>query len=248
MTAPVRFSSLKHIGRSPAHYRAALEASYDSPAMLFGRVVHAMVLGHGSWTVYEGERRGKAWSDFKADNEGVDIITAQEFRRARDCADAVLNDPVAAPFLVGDRERRIEWTHNGRACRGTPDVIGADFITDLKTTTDASPGLFSRAALRMGYHAQLAWYQHGVEAALDRTCPSGVLIAVESKAPYAVTVLRLTDRAIAAGHKTWVAWFERLVACEESGVWPGYSQSIVDLDVPDEDAFEGLLIDGEEIA
>jgi hypothetical protein len=42
-------------------------------------------------------------------------------------------------------------------------------------------------------------------------------------------------------------WFEQLLVCEESGVWPGYSEAIVDWNDTEGDGVP-LLIDGEEVA
>ena len=61
------------------------------------------------------------------------------------------------------------------------------------------------------------------------------LLAVESTAPYVVTVFRVTERALEQGRRTYRLWFERLMACEEADEWPGYVQSVVPLDVPESD-------------
>ena len=50
-------------------------------------------------------------------------------------------------------------------------------------------------------------------------------MAVETSPPYPVTVLRLTDRALAAGEKLIYAWMERLHVWEKSGEFPAYSQA-----------------------
>lgn len=59
-------------------------------------------------------------------------------------------------------------------------------------------------------------------------------------------MLRLTPRALEEGEKLNRSWIERLDGCELADEWPGYTQSILDLDVPD-DASDALLIDGEEV-
>lgn len=245
----IRFSTLKHMGRSPAHYKQALETPFSpTPAMLLGTIVHGLVLGHrcDELVIYDGDRRGKAWADFKAAYEGCEIVTAAEVERAKPIADAVLRDPVAAPFLLGQHERTLHWERAGMSCRGTPDVIGADHIADLKTTNDARPWAFQRQALKMAYHAQLEWYHHAA-AENGLHLHECVLVAVETSAPYAVTVLRLTDRALDAGRRMNSAWLQQLRVCEESGEWPGYAQRVLELDVPDDDELI-LTIDGEEIA
>jgi len=61
-----------------------------------------------------------------------------------------------------------------------------------------------------------------------------VLIAVEDKPPYVVTTYRLTPDAAEMGHRIWRAHFERLRVCEESNVWPAYSDAVVPLEVDQE--------------
>jgi hypothetical protein len=45
-------------------------------------------------------------------------------------------------------------------------------------------------------------------------------------------VHQLTLRALEAGGRLMTDWVDRIIECERSGVWPGYSASPVDLDVP----------------
>ena len=41
------------------------------------------------------------------------------------------------------------------------------------------------------------------------------------------------ERAVEAGHKLVSSWFERLLVCRSSGIWPPYVQRIAEIDVPD---------------
>lgn len=244
----VHWTSLKKIAQSPAHYRAGLEHKKDSDPMRFGRLVHAIVLGGPPSMVWEGERRGNAWKVFKEAHEGRDIVTRAEADRATAVANAVLADPVARPYLIGNAEYGLEWKTLGRKCatRGI-DVLGdGDFISDLKTSSIVEPRMFGRQCLRLGYHAQLAWYLDGAEA-IGQTRRRAFIIGVETTAPYAVTVFHVTPNALDAGRRLNRLWMERLLACEDANEWPGYSQTVIDLEVAEE---PGLIIDGddEEIA
>jgi hypothetical protein len=150
-------------------------------------------------------------------------------------ADAVRANPEARALLTGTREKTILFDSLGIPCRVTPDVVGPGCVVELKTTADASPRRFPWHALRMQYHAQLAWQIHGVRQSGQGTPDRAFIVAVESSAPYAVTVLRLTDRALEHGERAFRLWMEQLKVCLESDRWPGYSDAIVDLDVPDDE-------------
>ena len=67
MREPIHFSRLKEARKSAAHLFAALNRTehHDTPAMLTGRVVHSFWLEGIEPIVYPGERRGKAWQEFK---------------------------------------------------------------------------------------------------------------------------------------------------------------------------------------
>jgi hypothetical protein len=240
------FHDLKRMAKSPAHYLAGLGVDGpDSAAFRFGRLVHCLTLG-GKVHVFEGARRaGKEWEAFIADKDPRDVYKQDEVADAKRVADAVKEHPIARNFLDGRKEVPVEWTMHGRmvATRGI-DVFGDAFICDLKTTNNAEPSAFQRGALRYGYHAQCAMYLDAARA-LGAKAREAYVIAVETAAPYAVTVHRLSPRLLDEGRKLVRSWMERLQACEEANEWPSYVQSIVEWDVVED---VGLIIDGEEIA
>src|SRR5690606_40852932 len=91
----LNWSRLKHIGRSPAHFRHALDAEdKDTPARAFGRLAHLAVLepervteSVAVWT--GGRRAGKEWEAFKADAGAKEIVTDADLTRAAEIAAAV---------------------------------------------------------------------------------------------------------------------------------------------------------------
>lgn len=228
----VHFSELKKIGTSPAHYLHTAtqpRTSKGSAAMVFGTLVHAIVLG-ADFAVYEGERRGNAWRDFADENVSRLIVTRKEYDRALPCAEAVIRHPIASQFIRGRREVYLEWEWCGRACAGQLDVLAPWFITDLKITASASPGWFRYQAIKMGWHVQGRWYQIGAEQ--NGHEPREVyIIACESKPPHAVTVFRLPPETLQEGERIARSWMETLLVCEDADSWPEYAQCVVDLEV-----------------
>lgn len=231
---PVRFSYLKHMARSPAHYKAALTTPYDSASFRLGRMVDVAVLGGPEPVVWDGSRRGKAWEEFRDAHPGSEIVTASEMETAQPIIDSVLRHEHAMHLLrSGTAKKRIFWDWLGRSCSGEPDVAGK-YLVDLKTTRSAEPGQFTRQGLWYSYHAQLAWYRMGLLLSGAEPPSQAFIVAVETSPPFPVTVLCLTERAIEQGERLCRVWMERLLACETADRWPGYVESTVDFDVPDD--------------
>lgn len=238
---PVRFSHLRAYGRSPAHgHHARTVDSTATRAMELGTAVHALIFGNRKVLPYEGVRRGKGYEAFAAENQESVILPSDEYEKAQRMADSVRSSKVAEPWLKGEVERTILFSHMGIECRATPDVRGNDFLTELKTSSSSDPARFVWHALRMHYHAQLRWQEY----ACGHPIGHHIIVCVESAEPYPVTVFYLEQRALMAGEKLLTLWMERLKGCEASGEFPGYTQTMTPLDVPEDD--EALIFAEEE--
>lgn len=244
----VRFSLLKNMGRSAAHYKCEIDGpNRRSKAMDFGTLAHTLTLTPDATdhVVFPHKRTGNRWKDFKAEHQGKLIVTPEELARAQHVAAQVLAHPLAGPLLVGEREKELFWEYGGRKCGGRLDVLGANFISDLKFTANAHPGWFGWHARKMAYHAQLDWYATGARR-LGRTVDDCYLIAAEMFAPFAITVIRLTPAVLEDGARRWVSWFEALMVAEASNTWPAYVDHIVDLEMPAEDGPDLIFADPNE--
>lgn len=244
-TIPVRFSRLKLISQSPAHYFYACQDSsdHDSLARRIGRGAHAMILGQ-PWTVFRGKvRNGKVWEEFKAANEGVEILNETEYETSSRITESILKNSDAKELLFGsgaNLEQRIDWTLDGRACQSRPDSFTGDVVSELKTARTSHPTKFLIDAQRAGYHAQLAFYQAAIEASGLGAPKNAAIVAVESRRPHIVTCFELTPRAIEMGARLVRMWWEQLRNCEESCAWPTYSSLRVPFDIEPELELEGL--------
>lgn len=227
---PVRFGRLRLFSKSAAHFAAAPEE--ESSALDVGAASHSLILGGRSVVAYPGKvRRGKEFDQFELDNPDAIILTKAEFGKATRIAKAVKDNLEAMAVLEGDVEQTLYWEDRGRKCRGTPDVRNEQrrFITELKTGETSDPRFFPFKMRRFSYHAQLAWYSAGAVACGYTDPTDHYVVAVEATYPHVVTVFRVT-KWIEQGHKMVRLWFERLLQCEAAKEWPGYSQSVVDLE------------------
>jgi hypothetical protein len=245
-TMPLRFSRLKAMGQSPAHCLQAFQNDREETiATRFGTGAHALLFGKQveKWDqpAKKGKgkapRNGEAWEEFKKKYPNATILNAKEHAKASALVTAIRWNEDARRLLFGPgsiAETPIMWEWGGRRCQSTPDVLSPDAIVDLKTTRCAEPSRFQRDGMYRAYHAQLAFYRMAVEADRGIRLPC-FIVAVESVAPYAVTVLRLTDRALDRGEQLCHGWFERFRVCEQANAWPPYLQTVGEFDVPDDD-------------
>lgn len=247
---PIHFSQLKAMGQSALHYRHRLEnAAAETKALRLGRAVDAILFGTCGVVGFDGQRRGKEWAAFAQANAGAICLNKTEHEQVLGMSDAIERHEEAMDLLsTGTRQKLVEWTISGRSCAGTPDTFTEGRVVELKTCRSADPRRFVWDARRLGYHAQLSWYQEGLLQSGRARPPLAFIVAVESIAPHPVTVFALTDRALDQGMRAWRLWFEQLRVCEESDAWPAYAEQAVPFDLPEEE--EGgtkLVIGGEEV-
>jgi hypothetical protein len=238
------FSGLKALDTSPLHYNAAIRKN-DTQAMRLGRTLHALALDPGSvdYVVWSGDKRGKAWETFKGDHAGSTILTQDELDRALGMRRALNAHPVASPLLAaGHGEVTAAWDLDGVACRARLDWVLPDGgLLELKTTRRIHPVAFSREVVSRLYHAQIAFYSSGLEAARGERSPRHVLIAAENEPPHDIAVYNVPAEVLDAGWRKVAGWLRTLQDCRASGRWPGVGGSeLLDLKLPDWALAEGL--------
>lgn len=247
----VNWSTLKHIAKSPAHYRHALLTRHssegDTTARKLGRVTHLAVLEpelfHSSVAVWTGGRRaGSEWKAFCEEHEGQELLTQEEFDHCVALNQAVLANPIAASYLSGgQREATLRWTHEIEElpgypgalieCKARTDFIGRLALVDLKSTRDASPDGFGREVWKYRYHTQAAIYSDGYFAATGKRLPY-VLIAAEKTAPLAVQVYVVPPAILERGRDEYRSLLERLAFCRRENRWPAYAEGELEVELP----------------
>jgi hypothetical protein len=228
----VNWSTLKHLRESAMHYRYRLENPIDTtPAMALGRVTHTLVFEPekfaDEYVIWEdGDRRGKAWLEFKELHAGRVIFKPNEIDIAVQIADAVKRHPLVQPYLVdGIFEMPITWTcpDTGLLCKAKPDWMQPDrrVLVDLKTTQSTQARRFGSQAARLGYHCQLAHYASGIEAGFGWKPSEVVIIAVESEAPYDVAVFEIDRETLMLADMEVKELLMQVKACRTADSWPG---------------------------
>ncbi len=234
-------STLLELKKSAFRYRRKLTAEHiETDPMRVGSATHVAALEperfRSKWAVWDGgSRRGKEWEKFKAQHEGLGILTADQYEEVQNIAKAVLSDEHAAKYLRGGMaEVTALWEVDGIKCKGRPDLSSheADVMVDLKTTRDASPTAFAKACWNLSYHTRAAFYVDGEALATGRPPKRYVIVAVENQEPYAVQVYRLPEHILEVGREEYRTLLERLAWCRKENRWPGYADGELELELP----------------
>ncbi len=244
----VNASSLKAmiLDREEAKYSAAAyhhiqeHPRTDTAALAQGRAFHCAALEPLAfptrYLVYDGERRGKDWTDFHdSAPAGAEILTRTEYDAVVDMAEAVLGDDAAARLLTGgEPEQTITWTDEvtGLPCKCRADYLGGYHVTDLKSTKDVSTRELSKAIYYYAYDVQAAHYLAGHRAEFG-TEAEFWFVWCSKEEPREVRVGRLCEDAVWAGEELRRELLSIVAACTESGTWPrAYGGEDVEFDLP----------------
>lgn len=238
-------SQLDHFAKSPAHYLASLTTQRkETAAMRIGTLFHGLVLEPERVKIAvapvcdKRTKDGKAtWEAFCLENVGAEIVTAEEGEMLTGMVASVRAHPAASVLLAGPgiAEGSAWWTdeQSGELCRCRPDFYREDgIIVDLKSTEDASPEAFAKSIAKYGYHRQNAMYVDGVEAATGDYIKGFVFVVTEKSAPYCTAVYQLDMQGIEAGRIEYTRLLLDLADCKQSGKFPGYSERIEFLSLP----------------
>lgn len=252
-------STIKRAAKSMAHLRHTQTQPPDPPsdAMVLGSAMHTLLFEpHRFDELYVAQpdsisvRRGKLWESFCVENADKSILRPSDMPKLLDMvkrieAVGVARDSIAA--CEGMYEVSLVWRDpsTGILCKARPDGLmgGAEWDDpkgprkhlSFKTSgVDVGPESFPRQFFNMMYHVSDAWYCWGLDC-LGR--PDGDLfgcrvVAVEP-GDVGVAVYDVDDQTLGAGRQLFRHWLDIYNQCLRDDVWPGYSDTVMKLQIPD---------------
>jgi hypothetical protein len=206
------FSALKAFSNSPAHFAYYKQRKFKAnAAMQRGSLTHLLALEPHKQNEYKvvdcATRAAKAFKEAvieqtekHGEKAGEKVCTSKEFLEATNLAEAIHANPLASKLIreAVQVEKHLEWGLDGVAFHGYADVVGKDYIADLKIT-DSKPSKVQRMVLDNLNHMQLALYSLA-EFNLHSEV-THYIIACDPKPPYGVVVYELTAELIDDGIK-----------------------------------------------
>lgn len=219
-------SGAKSLLKAPAIFKHQQDHPFEpTAAMQLGTLVHAMVLEDdvARFEIIEGGY-GKGKREAEVRERGLIPVTEDTWTTAEAMKWAVWKHPLASGLLsLGEPEQTVLWEQEGVPMKARIDWLRNDVIVDLKTTTSANPSDFRRSVATFGYHVQQAIYAEAVRELTGNDLPF-YFIAVESRAPYLVSVVQLDDMAAERGRELAHRAIELWADGKRTGEWPGYPE------------------------
>jgi hypothetical protein len=222
-------TSLKTLAtKTPAHWKWERDNPPEpKDAFELGTVVHSLVLeqDESGVVVVEAENwMTKAAKEAKAEARAAGKIPLlpKDWAQVTAMRDSIMAHPAARHAFTGHRsEASVFWDEDGLMLKCRPDAWQPGYLVDLKTTINADPRNFPKLAYDLGYFQSAAHYQDGVANWFGEALPF-VFVLAEKQPPYLVSVVELTDEALAHGREANHRAKQIYRECLATDTWPGY--------------------------
>lgn len=228
------YSQLKAFAKSPNHYLAYLEQTFEpTPQMVLGSAIHCRFLEPKQFheryiAAPKVDRRTKdgkaAYELFLSEKGNKEELTLDQLELVY-TVQAKLTETLPIQFL-GACENEVEryGEIHGERFKAVADMVCTNWVADLKTCQDASPEGFMRAAHNLDYHLQAAIYRAVFN--VDKF----FWIAVETSAPFNVQVYQQSEEAKLYSDRRLYNLIQQYQRWD--GNPQGYSSQILQLDLP----------------
>ena len=245
-------SGMDELLRCPAKFKLMLDNMGNgdheqTDAMLCGSLFHAMALEPDAvgeryakrthpGTTKAGKEESKA-----ATESGLSLVRPEMWADCEGMAAAVSKHPLMVAAHRADdfmSEVSSYWNEGPVPCKARIDAVATLPMfglcaIDLKSTQDSSPGAIEKSIYQWGYHRQAVWYRRALRA-VGMNAQAFALVFVEKTPPYVVTAANVAEAAQAVALDEIKTAVELYKECSVSGVWPGYTSSLVtEIDLPE---------------
>lgn len=231
-------TAMKQAVISMAHYQTYIKKDTEISKSLeacfrLGSAVHAKTLEPHVYlqnyvSMPEGMRRiGEKWTNFKAANEGAEILSFKEFNDVKAMAESLCEmtksfmESKSARLLDGGITEVSYWRRHktGLFLKARIDCERGAVKIDVKTTRDASPAKLYKTVK----------YDYGVQSGLYTMITDAdafVFIGVDKKAPFGKSIIEQGQDVIDENIELIEEALRNIALCEKTGVWPCYSEEV----------------------
>jgi exodeoxyribonuclease VIII len=236
--------------KSPLHFWAAHEdpnrVREEKDCYDVGQAVHTAILEPDMLLQRiacepEVDRRTKVGKEtaaaFELENAGKIILKNEVYAGVISIRDSCAKHPVASGLLSRGKAEQSYFAideETGELIKCRPDYLYDDgsMIIDVKSSADASPWGFGKAAANFRYDVQAPWYMDIVGLVTGEHPEHFVWIAFEKDPPYAIGVYYATPEQIERARITARRDLLKILHHKRAGTWPDYAVEIRELQLP----------------
>lgn len=220
-------SDFKHfLEPTPAHAKHAMDKEHeDTDSMLNGTCLHALILEDKK--VYE-VGTGTTQKNPKQPENGI-LLSPHNAKIVEGMAAGIRRNKGAMLLLESSVDREISLFWDGMKAR--LDGVCPLGPLDIKSTKGADLWAFSKSLHDYGYHIQGAHYLEGAALA-GFPADDFYIIAAENFAPFECAVYKIGHRSLEVGARELARLKELYFECARTGVYPGYSEEPVEINIP----------------
>lgn len=252
-------SSLKKAAISMAHFHAAMSLEVQkTAAMDNGTLLHELFLEQDieKYVARPLKEDGSLiasnttiYKEFLAKNPNKTPIHPDLFNNMYDALTAFADNKTAMKLLKGATIEHSAYAvdhESGLLIKARPDILGTDYIVDLKTTGKILDHHYERTIFSSQYDFQLAHYAETVFATTGQKIKNYYVIAVEQNYPFASKIYKIHSGDIDTQKVIRRQYLNEIAVCKSEGKFPGYRDNIIDLIKPSfleqetEISFEGI--------
>jgi len=172
------------------------------------------------------------------ENEGKEGLPAKTFDQVMLMRDTLLADPENTKLTSGHievslfGEISLDDGETWNKVKVRLDMLNEESqITDYKTTGDASPEEFGKAAHRFGYWLKMALQYDLSCAYIGTPLPMPILLAQSKNSPYIAQAYRMTQEQIETGREQYQSAIKVYNSCKQNGFW-AYGGGVMELSTP----------------
>lgn len=256
--AHVSSSPLKQMRKSPAHFYDAWQGKNLNVTheMEKGTAIHSLLLEQDIWRYVrrpvdaEGKMIRSNSKDYKTWAEKLEPgqvpVEPEFFDNFEAMLDSFVSNSKAMEMLNKAKVEQSVYAQDPATnlyIKARPDIWGAGFAADLKSTTNMDS--FERNIFAMGYDVQAAHYLETIKAATGEDITEFYFIAYEQKSPFGSQIFRLSEHDLNRARAQRNLWLSEVAACMKDNSWPSYSDEIREATRPaymqdDEISFAGV--------
>jgi len=246
---PISNSQLSAFRKSPAHWLAYIQEEKKPPTapMILGGLSHCLALEKEEFPKKyfildldkkpnpDSNFRNAKNRDWKIEQEQIagdkEVVTSDLVNLSSKMIEALYKNDEAVKYLQDGKEfeSKLKWKCRGLEFKGIRDIVGDDFIADLKFVNDADPRTFHRSIFNYGLYRQGGMYIDGEMKGSFTGDPHKqfVFIAVENSEPFGVSVNILDPEVIIYGVTEYRHMAEDLKMSLDNDYFPSYDHRSV---------------------